>query len=422
MSIRRRWLGALAATLGFCTMAHAATQLKLVEVLSSPERTVTLKLLVADFEMQHPDVKVEIISLAWNSAFEKFATMVAGGDTPDVVEMPDRWVSLYARGGKLESLEPYLAKWVSTADLNERALKLARSVDDTAYVLPYGLYLRALLYNKRMFAQAGVDGPPRTMDEFRSASKKISALPGKTGYCLRGGPGGLNAWIMFGAASAGNNTFFAADGTSTFTEPGWVKGTTWLVDYYKEGLAPRDSVNWGFNEMVAGFYSGTCAMIDQDPDALIAISTRMPADQYGVAPMPKGPGGKAFPTIGYMGWSIFKSSAHKELAWSLVEALDGPVANAAWTERVGALPIYRSAEKAPYYSREPLSSWLRELADPDIVPTMLPTSLPGFAYFADSLAVKSSQQALLGQLSPTDMNKQWAAYLTKARQQQLSGK
>jgi multiple sugar transport system substrate-binding protein len=36
--------------------------------------------------------------------------------------------------------------------------------------------------------------------------------------------------------------------------------------------------------------------------------------------------------------------------------------------------------------------------------------------------VRTGQQALLGQISPEDMNKQWAAYLTKAKQKQLSGK
>ena len=48
----------------------------------------------------------------------------------------------------------------------------------------------------------------------------------------------------------------------------------------------------------------------------------------------------------------------------------------------------------------------------------MPTDLPGFAYFADSLVVRSSQQALLGQISPANMNKQWAAYLTKAKRKQ----
>ena len=41
--------------------------------------------------------------------------MVQGGQIPDVVEMPERWLSLYASNGQLESLEPWLAKWEDTA-------------------------------------------------------------------------------------------------------------------------------------------------------------------------------------------------------------------------------------------------------------------------------------------------------------------
>jgi multiple sugar transport system substrate-binding protein len=403
---------------GWLCNARADTTLKLVEVLTSPERTETLRSLVNAFEKRNPGTHVEITSLAWSSAFEKLATMVSAGDTPDVVEMPDRWLSLYAKNGNLESLEPYLAAWSETQDLSDRALAMARSVDKTAYLIPYGLYLRALFYNKVLFKQAGIGAAPKTMVEFREDAKKISALPGKAGYCLRGGPGGLNAWIMFGAAMAGNNIFFRPDGTSTLSDVDWIKGTAWMVNLYKEGLAPRDSVNWGFNEIVAGFYSGSCAMVDQDSDALIAVAERMRPEQYGVAPMPKGPSGKAFPTIGYVGWSIFKTSTHKDLDWKLIQALNDPAGNLVWNKRLGALPVYKSAERAPFYSSDQLKGWFQELSDPDEVPTLMPTNLPGFAYFADSLVVKTGQQALLGQISPDDMNRQWAAYLTKAKSKQ----
>src|ERR1700691_5335768 len=125
-----RAMGASACLL-VAMCAQAATTLKLVEVLTSPERTETLKGLVQKFETQNPGVHVEITSLAWSSAFEKFATMVSAGDTPDVVEMPDRWLSLYVKNGNLESLEPYLAQWSETKGLNDRALEMARGVDRT---------------------------------------------------------------------------------------------------------------------------------------------------------------------------------------------------------------------------------------------------------------------------------------------------
>ncbi|WP_445681834.1 ABC transporter substrate-binding protein [Radicibacter daui] len=400
--------------------ALADTKLKLVEVITSPERTETLKGIVAKFEKENPGTTVDIVSLPWGEAFQKFATMVSAGDTPDVVEMPDTWLALYAKNGSLESLEPYLKSWGDTPDLSSRALEFGRSIDNTAYMLPYGFYLRAMFYNKKLLAEAGVAEPPKTLDEFAEAAKKVSALPGKSGYCLRGGPGGLNGWVMFGATMAGDNAFFKPDGTSTFADPGWTKGLTWLTDLYKNGYAPKDSVNWGFNEIVAGFYSGTCAMLDQDPDALIAIAERMKPDEYGVAPMPKGPSGKSFPTIGYAGWSMFKSSEHKDLAWKLISTLEGPEGNITWNKRTGALPALKSAEKDPFYAGDQFKGWFEELADPDVHPTVMPTYLEEFAYFKDSLVISTSQQALLGEITPDELAKQWADYLTAAQKKFLA--
>ena len=240
-------------------------------------------------------------------------------------------------------------------------MQMARYVGNTAYALPYGFYLRAMFINRVLFKQAGIEAAPTTMDEFTADAKKISALPGKYGYCLRGGPGGLNGWVMFGAGMNGDNSFFQKDGTSTFADPGWVKGVAWLVDLYKNGYAPKDSVNWGFNEIVAGFYSSTCAMLDQDPDALIAVQERMKPEEYDVVPFPKGPAGKAFPTIGYGSWAMFSNSKNKDLSWKLIATLDGPEGNVVWNKRIGALPIYKSAEKDPFYANPKFKGWFEEL-------------------------------------------------------------
>lgn len=402
--------------------ALADTTLKLVEVITSPERTETLKGIVSKFEAANPGTKVEIISLPWSEAFQKFATMVSAGDVPDVMEMPDTWLSLYANNGMLESLEPYLAKWEYTKGLSDRTLELGRDVKKTAYMLPYGFYLRAMFYNKKLLAEAGVKEPPKTLEEFADASKKVAALPGKSGYCLRGGPGGLNGWVMFGASMAGSNEFFTKDGTSTFDSPGWVKGLTYVIDLYKNGYAPKDSVNWGFNEIVAGFYSGTCAFLDQDPDALIAIAQRMKPEDFGVMTMPKGPDGKTFPTIGFAGWSMMSKSENKDLSWKLIETLEGPEGNIEWNKKTGALPVHKSAEKDPFYASEQFKGWFDELADKNAVPTTMPTYLEEFAFFKDSLVIKTSQEALLGDITPADLAKQWADYMTKAQQKFLASK
>ena len=410
----------ITATLLATLMAGSAladTKLKLVEVITSPERTETLKSIVAKFEAANPGTTVEIISLPWGEAFQKFATMVSAGEIPDVMEMPDTWLSLYANNGMLESLEPYLKTWDQTPELTDRALELGRDVKDTAYMLPYGFYLRAMFYNKKIFAEAGVDGPPKTMDDFVAAAEKIKKLPGKYAYCMRGGPGGLNGWMMMGATMAGDNTYFNADGTSKFSEEGWVKGFTWLIDLYKNGYAPKDSVSWGFNEVVTGFYSGTCAMLDQDPDALIGIAEKMKPEDFGVAPLPTGPNGKSYPTLGYAGWAMFANSKVKDEAWKLMGTLLSPADNLEFAKNVGVLPIHNGADKDPYFGSESFKGWFQELSDPKTFEFVTPpTHLENLGNFYDSVSVKNFQEVLLGQKTPKAVADEWAAFLTEQQQ------
>lgn len=402
---------ASAVALLVATTASADTTLKLVEVITSPERTKVLQSLVDGYEANNPGVTVEIVSLPWGQAFEKLATMVAGGDVPDVVEMPDTWQALYAGSGQLASLKDHVAGWDNGGTLTEKTVAMGSQAGDL-YMIPYGFYLRAMFYNKKLLAEAGVDAPPSTMAEFMDASAKVSELEGKSGYCLRGGPGGTNGWIMLAATMNGTNDFFTSDGKSRINEPGSVEGIQFMMDMYQKGYAPKDSVNWGFNEIVAGFYSGTCAFLDQDPDALIAISERMPAEDFAVIPMPVGPSGKSFPTIGFAGWSIFDSTEHENEAWDLVATLSSPEANATWAQRVGVIPIHKGADQDPHFQTEQFKGWFDTLNGAQYEPTTMPTHLEQWGYFASTVLLETSQEALLGQRSAQDVADEWADLLT----------
>src|SRR3954449_4973512 len=113
--LMKRWIVGTAMALGLIAeQANADTTLQLTEVITSPQRTELLKGMIAKFEAANPGMKVEVTSLPWGQAFEKLATMVQGGQIPDVVEMPDRWLALYANNGQLESLKPWMDQWPET--------------------------------------------------------------------------------------------------------------------------------------------------------------------------------------------------------------------------------------------------------------------------------------------------------------------
>ncbi len=414
MTLRTRLL--TGAALALVAGGTSAAELTLVEVITSPERTEVLEGLVSAWE-QETGHTVEIVSLPWGQAFETLATMVAGGDIPDIVEMPERWMALYSGAGQLLDLGPRIAEWEHGGTLTDQTVAMgSQTASGTLEMIPYGFYLRAMFYNKDLLEQAGVAEPPRTMEEFVAAATAVSQIEGKSGYCLRGGPGSTGGWLMFAAAMNDTDQFFTEDGQATINQPGAVEGIQTMIDLYTSGAAPRDSVNWGFNEIVAGFYSGTCAFLDQDPDALIGIQDQMAPETFAVMPMPVGPGGHAFPTIGYAGWSIFNTTENPDEAFDLVAHLSSPESNSTWAQRVGVIPIHEGADQDPFFQTEQFAGWFEELNNPETyVPLRAPFELEGYGFFADQLSIETGQQALLGEITAQELGDQWAEYLTEER-------
>lgn len=405
--------------LGFVALGAAfaqTTNIQLAEVITSPERTTFLKSLISDFEKQNPDIKVTVTSLPWGQSFEKFLTMVQSGQVPDVAEVPDKWVGLYGSLGKLVDLTPYLNGIDASKNFTDLTWTAAKSYKNTPYVVPYGFYIRALYYNKALFRQAGIDAPPATLNDFLNDSQKISQLPGKYGYCLRGSTGGFDSTFYFMSAFRGSDTWFE-QGHSTFASADSTKGLEFLVNLYKSGYAPPDSVNWGYNQIVQGFYSGTCAMLDNDPDAMSALLDNLPdKSDLGVAPMPLGPHEKAFPKVGFAGWSMFTTSKNKDADWKLIQYLTSPEVSLKWDEFVGGIiPIYKGADQNDFYGQPIRSAWFKELNDSHYTLELsYPYYLPELGYFLDQLSVSTTQEALLGKTTADKVTQQWADYLDKA--------
>ena len=196
-----------------------------------------------------------------------------------------------------------------------------------------------------------------------------------------------------------------------------------LVDLYKNGYAPKDSVNWGFNEIVAGFYSGTCALLDQDPDALIAIAERMKPEDFGVAAMPQGPGRQGLPD--HRLCRLVDVRGQREQGPRLEADRDAGrrrKATSPGTSVTGALPALTSAPRTiPSTPSTQFKGWFEELADPNAGPDgrCRPTSRSSPSSRTPS-SIKTGQEALLGDITPEELADEWADYLTEAQQKFLA--
>jgi multiple sugar transport system substrate-binding protein len=177
------------------------------------------------------------------------------------------------------------------------------------YGLPLDTNTRVLVYNKDMFAAAGIADPPATMEEFLVACEKISAL-GEDKYCFADGgtyAWAVNPWIWsFGGdvTDAGITTATGhLDGPESRAAYEFLKD---LVDkgYMHPGILGGGVDTWG------GFGNSEIAMMLEGPWFPPFYSGEA---EYGFALMPAGDGGP-ISVVGGEDIVMFQQSEHKEAA------------------------------------------------------------------------------------------------------------
>ena len=126
---------------------------------------LSLRQEVADEYMaEHPDVNINITVLE-NEAFkQKLALDMQAGSAPDIF---NSWgggvLAEQAEAGMARPIEDEIADWVDT--MNPAAMSIYQ-VDGVQYGVPYNFGLVGFWYNQDLFAEAGIDEPPATWDEF----------------------------------------------------------------------------------------------------------------------------------------------------------------------------------------------------------------------------------------------------------------
>jgi raffinose/stachyose/melibiose transport system substrate-binding protein len=117
-----------------------------------------------EFMEANPNVTINITVME-NEAFKAaLQTNLQAGDVPDLFQS-------WGGGGLREQVDAGLVQDITDlssgfiGNLNEGAVGLYQ-VDGVQYGIPFNLGMVGFWYNKDLFAQAGIDAPPATWDEF----------------------------------------------------------------------------------------------------------------------------------------------------------------------------------------------------------------------------------------------------------------
>jgi N,N'-diacetylchitobiose transport system substrate-binding protein len=153
-----------------------------------------LRRFTADFERTHKDLRLDIRIQQWTGIVDKVQAVLKGhsGRVPDVIEVGNTQVPLYADGGRLADLTlESMRDWGKDQWLP--ALADPGRDTDGQYGIPWYAANRVVIYRKDLFERAGITRPPRTRAEWLADTEKLNSggdqgiyLAGQDWYTLSG--------------------------------------------------------------------------------------------------------------------------------------------------------------------------------------------------------------------------------------------
>jgi N,N'-diacetylchitobiose transport system substrate-binding protein len=130
----------------------------------------------AAFKAKHPGVDVKVQYQSWGDHLTKFDATIAGGDTPDVLEMGNTETTKYMANGALRQLTPSnfpnSKTWLA-------GLKGSCTYNGKTFCVPYYAGARAIIYRKDQYRAVGAKTTPKSLAQFVSTGQKLMKKYGK---------------------------------------------------------------------------------------------------------------------------------------------------------------------------------------------------------------------------------------------------
>jgi multiple sugar transport system substrate-binding protein len=306
--------------------------------------------LIPEFERANPGLRVRVQQIPWIAAHEKLLTAYAGNATPDLAQIGNSWIPEFAA---MRALAPLDELVTASPSIRPEAyfpgIWATNLAEGKVYGVPWYVDTRVLFYRRDLLAEAGIERPPRTWEEWRAAMQRLTRpAPGERyGILLP-----IDEWEQVTILALQNGCDLLREGGrfGGFSKPRCREAIEFYLGLFGDGLAPPVGNNQ-IGNLYQQFAEGWFAMYITGPWNLGEFRRRLPAelqDDWSTAPLPS-PDGE-YPGLSMAGGSslvVFGDSPRQDAAWKLIEYLSAPEVQARFYELTGDLPARREAWQHP---------------------------------------------------------------------------
>ena len=306
--------------------------------------------IIDDFTVEHPNIKIELLSAPYASTKQQLLTGAASKTLPDVVGLDGAWVNDLAAQGAITDLSALMSE--NGYDDSELASQI--QVDGATYMIPVVNFVYPLFSNDDLLDEAGVTAAPTNRTEFAEAAQQVSDLGGDaSGWVLPlslESPNGIQNDVMSWVWASGGSML--SDGEPDLTN----SDVTGAVEYIKglwdaEVIAPG-SFTMQEQDKVEEFTNGRVGMMIDSLAHVNLIRENNPDLNFSISALPAEDGYTGERGIPYASWGIgvAESCEDKETAWKLVEFLMSEETNAKLSSIAFAFP--GNTESVPDFVEE----------------------------------------------------------------------
>jgi ABC-type glycerol-3-phosphate transport system substrate-binding protein len=327
---------------------------------------------VAAFEEANPNITIEASDVPWDA--KTFATRLAGGSAPTLLRVPLTEPPALIERGQVADIADVASQLDSFADLNPRVMQFLER-DGAVYGIPEKSYAFGLVYNRKLFEQAGLDpdAPPTTWDEVREDAKQIAEKTGKTGF------GEITTNNSGGWHLTGYDYTFGGEMIEQKSDRTWVAAfnddaSREVMELWKamrwEDDSLGDNVLGKQEDLVAEFTAGNVGMwVSAPPDVYPNyIAAGGDPAAFGAGPMPQGGGDATLAGATVLMVNATATQAEKEAAVKWIEwralrpnyDLD-VAAETAKASAADGLPV--GVPVAPIFSQEAYDAYRQAIAE-----------------------------------------------------------
>jgi len=313
------WLRSTLCGLGLAFASHAA----LADDISFWARAADagfVEPLVKAWNAGHPN-KVALTVIPNDDFVTKLGTSIAGGSPPDVVAIDLIFVPAFAEAGQLTEIGPEAKALPYYKSLSPSHLRLAES-GGKQYAVPFSAEGSVLLYNKKLFKQAGLDPekPPQTLAEIEAAAKKITALgKGVKGFSFSGACGGCNIFTLTPYIWAAGGDVLTADGKKeTLDNPALRNVLGTYRRMWEGGYMPSSSKTDNGANFINTFLTGKVGMVGSGAFAIGLLKKDHPEIEFGLTYLPGSQVGQWSSFAGGDSIAIPAGSKRKKDAWEFI--------------------------------------------------------------------------------------------------------